>query len=263
MFEQTKPRNIESIIRDYNSKVVNALEVSNDVFSRIYKTDYNTDYFSLAAWKGRAQEVRKLILEHKATGDKQKAALEGIYAGEALKTVTGNIDSEHANMVDKARDIITRDFRFVMGEKKMAHGMALFAPTEAQVRLLNVLNQRTAIEADELTAAADVCSDNLQALRLLAEIAKKHDIYFPALPTETDFNRAVDTLEEIAAIIVDDCTVDDNKIGYAEKVLWNTDSWGAAASAAQQIDSPVYLRIDEPNTQQDGHIKITSNAKGY
>ena len=167
-------------------------------------------------------------------------------------------------MVGKARDIIARDFHFVMGEKKMAHGMALFAPSEAQTRLLSVLNMRQSISAEEINAAATLCSDNLQSLRLLSEIAKRHDVYFPSLPTEDDYNRAVKSLEEVAEIAVSDCTMSDDALGYHQSVFWNTDGWGLNADAVRQLDTPVYLKIDTGDTTTtDGHFKITNSAKGY
>lgn len=246
-FANVKKRGFNDVAHSYREAVTSSLASWAETFGRIYRPDSNStpEFFSLAGWKARTQEVRKIIIERKQIDASRIEGLRKIYTGDTLKQQTANIDAERRELISTARGLIENDFRFVMQEKRLAHGMALYAPSEAQTRLLSVLNMRASIDPAELTAAATVCADNLQALRLLSDIAKKNGLQFPKIPTEDDFNKAAEQMEEVAKIAADDCAQTDNEMGYFSRLFWMTDTWGANQEAAEQLDKPVYLTVDE------------------
>ena len=232
------------VARRYDDTVRDIVRERGDVFSAVYCPPDSDDFFSFSAWKSRAQQTRDIILDHKHRNADAYEKLQRIYAGDALKQQKQNLDDQLFQLTETARALIKADFNNVMTAKKNQRELAHDAPSDQQMRLLQVLSLRTSIAPDEIAAAAERCSDSIQALRVLHDLADKNDIYFPDLPSESDTTKAVDSLTELRDIVATDCAVDTNEMGYMQRVFWTTPSWGLNAPAVEMLDNPRFLRVD-------------------
>ena len=115
-----------------------------------------------------------------------------------------------------------------------------------------------------------------------------------------DFQKSIEQMEDVCKLAVDDVSIPTNEMGYFSRLFWASDSWGANGEAAEAIDRPVYLTVDEPaaneraaqraqekaqeraaleaeyndalaenaalkrqEAAQGGHIRVTNGATGY
>ena len=224
---------------------MNDYRVIERIFDTIYRNTEQANAFSFSAWRERCQQTRAILMDTKARHQQIIDGLSKVYTKEILAQNKKNLDDEMDAMIATARDLIEKDFDLVMSAKREQYDRAHDAPTEEQARLLSVLSMRSKIDPAEVATIARKVSDNLQALRVLKDICERHSIIFPRLKSEDEFERAMETMTEQCKIACQDCALDSDKLGYMGRLFWETPDQGLSADAAQMLDNPVFLTVDD------------------
>lgn len=144
--------------------------------------EYTIDYF-----RNVAKEARVEIFKATEEAERAKKDLFNIYATNLATekasaidaALTSRIISEKAKLFDIANKIMSE-------KRKRFKEVALKAPTEEQVRMLQSLQIRSnTLTAEEVALVAESMADNHQALRTLAAIANTANINI-VVPASTE-----------------------------------------------------------------------------
>ena len=228
------------------------LQNYQSLFDAVYRQTNDADYFTVKGWRSRSREVRQILQQIKVKHDEMLEGLKRVYSEELLAKTRANLDGEYNEALDVARSHIRNDINAVLSEKRKRFDAAHAAPTQDQINLLQVLSMRSKVEPGEVIAVVPQMAGNLQALRLLSEIADKSGVYFPSLPTEADFERDVEIVKDWGRYAAEDVALTDDESGYSMRVFWADDTYGEIAPAQRGLDSPSYLDIDSGSIRQVG-----------
>lgn len=238
--------------RDYNS-IFNAIyNVPNPNQSEAGRTQTMTDalhnsaaserFMSLAGWRLRTQAARQAVLKYCSEQDAKLNDLKRVYSAEYIKTMEGNIDAEKLNVVSRARELVRNDYETVKQAKEAAWSKAHSAPSDDQLRLLQALSMRSKLTPAEVAAVLPQMTDNIQALRVLQDVAERSGVNVP-LPTdlEDQYERDIEMADEWCKIAVEDINKSDDDAGYLGLLFWNTNNSGQMQSAYDRLDSFSFL----------------------
>ena len=193
------------------------------------------------AWHERAREAAKAVRDTKAAYDREIEGMREVWADRVIEEKRAKYDADHRQMVKKAKEAILADLDRVAEAKRAQLSKSLGAPSQDALNLLMVLNMRSAVDEEEIAAVVPQLSGNLQALRVLAEIANRSGIYFPSLLSVKELDEATGKIREFAQRMVDSL---DGEWNYNEVLFWTTDFAGLIQREMDALDSPAFLQVD-------------------
>ena len=233
--------------RDYNSAVVSA----NNAVEAIFKTNVSGDAVSLAGWRERCRRVNSILCDLKMQNRENIARLSETYADKVVQERKAEQDAKFFKVKEAAGRLIERDFDLVMQAKREQYERAHDGPDDSTFRLLSTLSMRTNVSASELVEATRKCSNNVQALRLLGDIAKRNGLMFPDIEDDEEFEKAVEIAEGWRELAKQDVDMEPAKMGYMQRIFWTTsDLSGQFGQASAVIDSPRYLDAGDSDLAQ-------------
>ena len=172
-------------------------------FDRAMNTGHPDTALTLKSFQRRAGVTRGAVMmltdEYKA--DLKK--LQATYSPKEFEARRAALDEEYNGIVKIAKQRLTDDLNEVLEAKRKQFDKSTGAPTEAQLRLLQVLSMRTEMTQSEITLTAEKMNNNIPALRLLRDIAKRHGIDFPDVGNADKLNEAIDNAEQFSLEMIE------------------------------------------------------------
>ncbi|MBR4549242.1 MAG: hypothetical protein IKO83_04905 [Oscillospiraceae bacterium] len=181
-------------------------------YSRIYIAAINKGHpdtdKTLKAFQRRCGVVREALREAKRQYDADLAEVDDLLANfhtTSAKASKKKMDlrDEYDGLVAVAKKKCLDDLEAVVAAKRAEFSKRNGAPTEEQLRLLQVLSMRSELTAGEIANVAYRLSDNIPAVRLLREIAQKHGIPFTDVGNDEDFERNLSAAEDFCRRMID------------------------------------------------------------
>ena len=164
---------------------------------------------TLLAWQRRAIVTRNALMQIKKDHDKEVAKLRETYTPKALESRLEPLDAEMKEIIALAKKRVSDDLDNVMKEKRKQLDESLKAPTEEAVRLLTVLGMRSDLSQSEIDAASAHVNNNIHAMRLLGDIAKRNGLYYPASVGSVErINSDLDAAETFAREMIDTISIE-------------------------------------------------------
>lgn len=194
------------------------------------------------AWHGRAREAAKAVKDAKAAHDREIEGMRDVWADRVIEEKRAKYAADYMQMVEEAKEAILNDLDHVAEAKRAQLSKSLGAPSQDMVNLLAVLNMRSHLEQAEIAAIVPQLSGNLQALRVLSEIADRSNIYFPSLPSVRELDDATGKIREFAERMVD--SLDAPEWNYNQTLFWTKDFAGLIQREMDMLDSPAFLQVD-------------------
>lgn len=146
--------------------------------------------------------------------------------------------TERSAFADVARTRIERDLDSVLTAKREAFSRSMGAPSQDAIRLLQTLQMRENISAAEISATVPHLSGNLQALSVLAEVAKKNGVVFPRINTDFTATEA-EIQQEVRALLND--LFSDKPTYWTQIFLSENGNNGRLRPFVDAIDSPNFF----------------------
>lgn len=215
-------------------------------FNAIYNDAGNDpDFLSFAAWRQRTQQARDIVQATIKANADQVDKLRKYYSDEIVEKKSAEIKAKNDEIVWAAQEHIGKDYQLVKDAKKARFDHAHAAPSDEQLRLLQVFAMRSTLEPSEVAAVVSKLSDNVQALRVLADVCTKHNIDFPVISdAEAQYEKNIEIMDVWCREAKLSIGKQDDTLGYDERLFWHTPDMGWAGIAARELDNPSFLQID-------------------
>ena len=149
------------------------------LFSRSINAGNPDKSKTLKGFQKRCNITRDAIDTLKEQHDKDIKELRETYTEKAVAEQRKPFDDSLQGMIQIAKDKCLADLQAVMDAKRKQLEATTGAPTTEQLRLLQTLSMRTSLSSAEINAVLPKLNDNTNALRVLADIAKKNNLPFP------------------------------------------------------------------------------------
>lgn len=197
-----------------------------------------------SAWQRRAQTVRGAILEAKAQTDAEKRGLSEIYSAKETERRTVALENAYNEIVNLGVEKLERELEAVIDSKRQQFKkIALTAPTDEQLRLLQAMALRDDLTDGEISEIAADLAGSLQALKTLGSIARKAGHDFPHTVTAEQMQEQLATAEEFSRSMLRSVDKPDNDLGYNELAFWKYTDKATPKAIYGPVDSPLYSAV--------------------
>ena len=180
---------------------------------------------TLAGWLERATLTRGALLLAKEQYESDVKQMRDRYSDKVFQEKRTAADSEFQVLTDIAKQRVADDLEAVLASKRAAFDHANDPPSEATVRLLQILNMRTSLTAEELAAVSGKVEHNLNALRVLKDIAHRHGLSFPDVGSPGEFEQLMAQTESYCMDRLDAIGLTEGEINLsgksADAEFWN------------------------------------------
>lgn len=167
---------------------VNSFEYSK-IYERTLRSGNPVKATTFAGWLERASLTRGALLLARKQYEDDVQQMRDRYSDKVFAEKRTTADTEYQILVDIAKQRVEDDLQAVLASKRAAFDHANDPPSEATVRLLQVLNMRDSLTAEELAAVSGKVEHNLNALRVLKDIAHRHGLSFPNVGSPGEFEQ--------------------------------------------------------------------------
>lgn len=216
------------------------------VFVAVYRSGNPDSSKGFRGWQHKAQITRKALLAAKAEIDKQLAEWRETYTEKAIQPMYQNAMEDYAGLRKIAVDKLEAAIADVEKEKREQYRkIALTAPTDEQLRLIQALSFRDDLTADEVYTISEQLGDNLQAMKALGSVARQAGIHFPRTITTEEFEDALGKAAQYAHDVL--YSIDKPELGYNDHCFYNYDGTGWAHMVFDPLDSPMFAAVQEQN----------------
>ena len=213
------------------------------IYVRAYNAGHPDKTKTLKAFQRRAILTRSAIQALDEEYRRDLNELGETYSAKEFDRRREALDHEYNEIVRIAKAKCLEDLEDVLNGKREQFDKSCGAPTEEQLRLLQVLSMRNNVTETEIRMTAAKMNDNIPALRLLAEIAKKHDVLFPNIGDADELDAAISSAEGFAKEMIDSIgVVDDQKLTYQQFSFWrHPDTATVADSFFAPLDESIFV----------------------
>lgn len=195
------------------------------VYESVLRSGNPVKATTLAGWLERATLTRGALLLAKEQYRKDVQQMRDRYSTKVFQEKRTAADAEYKVLVDVAKQRVSDDLEAVLASKRSAFDHANDPPSEATVRLLQVLNMRDSLTAEELAAVSGKVEHNLNALRVLKDIAHRHGLSFPDVGSPGEFERLMAQTESYIRDRLDAFDLTEEEINRSGKTadaeFWN------------------------------------------
>ena len=218
-----------------------------------YQTIFDTVYHSgnpdaakgFCGWQRKAQITRGALLKVKEKIASDLKELRETYNEKTVQSLYADMMSDYGTIKAAAEKRLLTGLDEIVAEKrKQYRKIALTAPTDEQLRLLQALALRDDLTENEVTAIAESMGDNLQALRSLGSIARKNGLDFPSYGTVDEFENALADAEQYCKETLYD--LDADELGYFAKCFYDYEGIGLPAIKFRPLDEPLFAAVQKP-----------------
>ncbi len=180
---------------------------------------------TMHAWLARTTLTRGALLLARKQYEDDVQQMRDRYSDRVFQEKRTAADAEYQVLVDIAKQRVADDLEAVLASKRAAFDHANDPPSEATVRLLSVLNMRTSLTAEELAAVSGKVEHNLNALRVLKDIAHRHGLSFPDVGSPGEFEQLMAQTESYCMDRLDAIGMTEEEINgsgkYSDAEFWN------------------------------------------
>lgn len=138
--------------------------------------------------------------------------------------------------LEAAKKQLRGDLDALLDAKRKAFQASLRAPSDEQLRLLQVLRLRDDLTAGELAACAESLRDNYHALQALAGIARAAGLPFPQIPSAEDFESRLGAASVEANRAIDAIGLWDSEMNAFVLHTFKSPGYGTAAIAFDRAE---------------------------
>lgn len=174
---------------------------------------------SLDSWRKNCAVIRQAVMSVKAVFEAEKKRMWGDLKADAYFKAIEPLQANYNFVLEQARTMMKNELKSVLNAKREQLSKCLDAPTEDDLRLLNVLNLRTSLSASELAAAADKLNGNINGLRALGDIARRSGLSFPDYGNLDRISHDLEAAERFANTMIKN--VDSSDPTYFERMFYD------------------------------------------
>ena len=191
------------------------------LFSRVINTGSPDASKTLKGFQKRAAVTREAVKLAHEQYQRDLDELAQTYTKKAFDERREPLDHEYNEIVKLAKQRCTDDLEAVLKAKRDQFDRSNGAPSDEQTRLLTVLNMRTDLTESEVTAVANKLNNNVPALRLLRDIARRNGVPFPDVGSANIFDEDISAAERYAREMIESVGVtDDKSLNYRQLCFW-------------------------------------------
>ena len=233
------------------------------VFNTIYAGSDRPSAATFAAFVERAQRTRQALLENRRLHEADLASMADTWAEAKIAERRAAYQQDELELAKIARDRVALDLKNVIKAKQAQYDKATGAPTEEQLRLLNVLKMRAEYEElqpSDFSAVVGKLADNYHALKMLGNIASKCNVAFPQL--RDTFREDCETARERVSTLLANIDTPTDQLGYLSRLFWDAGSVGIEQNVLNRLDSLSYLTTTAEQVEQAAMQPKVDAAKG-
>lgn len=175
---------------------------------------------TLDAWQRRAIAVRGAMLNIKADYQKELDELRETYSAKTFEEKRQSVDEDYKTLRDVAIKKVADDLEAVLDSKRAQFDRSSSAPSDEDLRLLNALNMRSSLSIAEVAAVSGKFNGNVQAIRVLRDIARKHGISFPDIGDPEQFEEMMERAEQFSTDHIQEIDADRDQLTYKGILFW-------------------------------------------
>lgn len=231
---------VKSALRDY--------EVLLDRATSIGGTIDGSKTF--ATWHKKAIEIREVVKQVKQKIDEEITEIKNTYQPSLVAELIAPLNEKYNSVVKNAKQRAVDALEIVVDAKMKALEKSADAPSEETIRLLTALKMRDSVSAAEITDAAGKVGGNIHALKILGDLAKKNDLFFPSI----DMGRMredIDRAEQFATNAIESIGTPDNDLSYKQRLFWTAPGAGEAQYYFGPLDNQTFTATIEKTEQND------------
>lgn len=213
----------------------------------------------LAGWQKQAKVTRGAILMAREQVNAEKEKL-NIYNDEEKRRRSAELDRTLNDIIRLGREKLTAALDAVIEAKRQQFKrVALSAPTESQIRLLQALALRDDLTEGEVSEIAADMADCLQALKSLGSICRKAGLDFPTVITQEDFENQISAARQFSVDMLNTIDTPSDALDGIPTTFWIYEGKGPANAYYTPLDTPRFAAVqqnqDSENTTNDGGEK--------
>lgn len=220
-------------IRDYQ-KTIEAIFPKNDKAGPL----------SFKEWRSNVQLIRDMLMVDYTENCVEKIRIDEEFSPNFAASKKAAIDAVYNEAVELSQELARRKLSETVSAKRELFHKAMKAPTEEQLRLLQVLSMRQHVGSDEIHYFAESLADNLPALRCLGEISEKNDIPFPAILDGEDLERLLNQATSAADKYISSIGIGPDDLQYEHRLFWTTSRPYRESSVVDILDAPGFMRMN-------------------
>lgn len=225
--------NIDSPYK-YNPQLAGYAKLFENAVKPVGKVDAAR---SLVGWQNRVISAHNALMEIQKQHDTIRDSINSTYRPEAAQKQLQPYDDELKAVREMAISNLTEDLEEVCESKRKTFQKSLDAPTDEQLRMLQVLALRDDITAAEAGSVAGKLGNNLHAQKALASILKKNGLHMPPLLTEEEFEVKIADAKEYAVKMLNSIGMELGKMTYDQAMFYRAPGSGFAAMKFGDLDN--------------------------
>ena len=233
----------------------------NRIYNSVYHSGDPDRSKGFAGWQHKAQITRKALLQAKLEMDAQLAEWRETYTEKAIEPMFGELLNEYHGIRDVALRKLEDELNAVVDEKRGQYEkIALTAPSDEQLRLIQALSYRDDLTDSEVAQIAEKMNGSLQALKALGSVARKAGLDFPHTVSTEDFERAVDEAVQYAHTALFDIDTPQKELGYNSVCFYEYSGVGLPHAVFDPLDSPMFAAVQSGNESTEKHPLPTATS---
>lgn len=221
----------------------------------------------LSGWQCQAQTVRGAILEARRQVDEEKAELSKVYNAEETKRRAASLESTYEGIARLGVEKLEAGLEAVINAKReQFKKIALTAPSDEQLRLLQSMSMRDDLTDGEIAAVAADMAGNLQALKALGSIARKTGHDFPKIVTAEEMESDLNAAEQFSRNMLHSIETPEDDLQYNQKCFWSYRDVGLPKATYDKLDHVLYAAVqlqpvEDTRSEQPAKEKPTEPPK--
>lgn len=215
------------------------------IFDTVYRSGDPDPKRGFAGWQHRCRITRAALMKVQEKIENDVAEARETYNERTVQSLYADMMSDYGTIKAAAEKRLLTGLDEVVTEKREQYRrVALTAPTDEQLRLLQGLALRDDLTDNEVAAIAEDMGDNLQSLRALGSIARRCGLDFPTYGDINEFEDALKDAEQYCRDTLYDLDVKD--LGYFSKCFYDYEGIGLPAIKFRPLDEPLFAAVQKP-----------------
>ena len=185
----------------------------NRIYQRAMSIASNVDgSLTLKSFQRRTSQIRAALqLAHKEYAA-DIAEIDKTYTPAVAEPKKAALTEEYKALTKIAKERALDDLSKTIAAKRAQFSETFAAPDEESMRLLQALSMRQTLTAGEVAETASRLNRNYHTSKILAEIAARFDIPFPAIADQERIETALNDAEQYAQRMIEYIDVTDDKM---------------------------------------------------
>lgn len=200
---------------------------------------------TLEGFRERCALSRRAIMMAKEKLDSDKERLFRMFKMDTFLERKKPLEAAYDGVRNAVVAEAQKDLQAVMDAKRKQFSDCLGAPSEEQLRLLQALSMRTSVSATEIAAVADKLNNNINALRVLGDIAERNNVVFPDYGNAGNIEHDLEIAQRHAEKMLNNIDCDEKNLDYAQTLFYN---YAGSASVPEfgELDGDYFTAAQAP-----------------